>query len=71
MKKIVSILLVLALMATLFAAVTACTKRENVLKLYMPGEYIDEDLSRMSISPAMWSKSPNRTLIRPRTSKWC
>ena len=44
MKKIVSILLVLALMATLFVAFTACTKRENVLKLYMPGEYIDEDL---------------------------
>ena len=44
MKKIVSILLVLALMATLFVAFTACTKRENVIKLYMPGEYIDEDL---------------------------
>ena len=44
MKKIVGILLVLALMATLFVAFTACTKRENVLKLYMPGEYIDEDL---------------------------
>ncbi len=44
MKKIVSIVLVLALMATLFVAFTACTKRENVLKLYMPGEYIDEDI---------------------------
>lgn len=44
MKKIVAVILVLALMATLFVAFTACTKRENVLKLYMPGEYIDEDL---------------------------
>ena len=34
MKKIVSILLVLALVATLFVAFTACTKRENVLKLF-------------------------------------
>ena len=44
MKRILSILLILTLIATLFVAVAACTKRENVLKLYMPGEYIDEDL---------------------------
>ena len=44
MKKIVSIILVIALIAALAATFFACTPREEKLKLYMPGEYIDEDI---------------------------
>ena len=44
MKKIVSILMVVALFAALSLSLFACTPREQVLKLYMPGEYIDEDI---------------------------
>ena len=44
MKKIVSIILVIALIAALAATFFACTPREEKLKLYMPGEYIDEEI---------------------------
>ena len=44
MKKIVSILLVIALLAALSVTIFACTPRDQILKLYMPGEYIDEDI---------------------------
>lgn len=46
MKKIVSALLSIVLFAALASTLFACTKtpREEVLKLYMPGEYIDEDI---------------------------
>ena len=44
MKKIVAIILVLALFAALSVSLFACTPRSEKLKLYMPGEYIDEDL---------------------------
>ena len=44
MKRIVSILLILALTLTLVSALAACKSRDEVLKLYMPGEYIDEEL---------------------------
>ena len=45
MKKIVSILLCAVLGVCALATLTACSeKREEVLKLYMPGEYIDESI---------------------------
>ncbi|MBP5405499.1 MAG: ABC transporter substrate-binding protein [Clostridia bacterium] len=44
MKKIISVLLIITMIAALSAALIACTPREEVLKLYMPGEYIDEDI---------------------------
>ena len=44
MKKIVSILLILAIVLTLASAIVACKSRDEILKLYMPGEYIDEEI---------------------------
>ena len=46
MKKIVSALLCIVLLAGLSATLLACNDapRDEVLKLYMPGEYIDEDI---------------------------
>ena len=44
MKRIVSILLILVIVLTLASTIVACTPREEILKLYMPGEYIDEDI---------------------------
>ena len=44
MKKIIAIVLVLALFAALSVSLFACTPREEILKLYMPGEYIDEEI---------------------------
>ena len=46
MKKVVSAILCIALLAGLVTALAGCNKtpREEVLKLYMPGEYIDEDI---------------------------
>ena len=46
MKKVISAILCIALLAGLVTALAACNKtpREEVLKLYMPGEYIDEDI---------------------------
>ena len=44
MKKIVSILLILAIVLTLASAIVACKSRDEELKLYMPGEYIDEEI---------------------------
>ena len=44
MKRIVSVILIIVMLATLAATVFACTPREEKLKLYMPGEYIDEEI---------------------------
>ena len=44
MKKIIAVLLVVALFAALSVSLFACTPRSEKLRLYMPGEYIDEDL---------------------------
>jgi len=44
MKRIIGILLVIVMLAALAATTFACTPRENKLKLYMPGEYIDEEI---------------------------
>jgi len=44
MKRIVSVLLVIVMVAALSVAIFGCTPREEILKLYMPGEYIDEEL---------------------------
>ncbi len=44
MKRIVSIVLILAIMLTVASALIACTPRDEILKLYMPGEYIDEEI---------------------------
>ena len=44
MKKIISVLIIIALFATISVSLFACTPREEILKLYMPGEYIDEEI---------------------------
>ncbi len=46
MKKIVSVLLVVVLLMALSVSLFACktTPRDQILKLYMPGEYIDESI---------------------------
>ena len=44
MKKIISILCVVVILVGLVAAFAGCEKREEVLKLYVPGQYIDEDI---------------------------
>ena len=44
MKRIVAIILVIALIAALSVSLFSCVKRSEKLRLYMPGEYIDEDL---------------------------
>ena len=45
MKKIVSIVLCIALVAAFAVSLVGCgTPRDEILKLYMPGEYIDEDI---------------------------
>ena len=44
MKKIISLLLVIAIVAALSVTLFACTPRSEILKLYMPGEYIDESI---------------------------
>ena len=44
MKKIISLLLVIAIVSALSITLFACTPRSEILKLYMPGEYIDEDI---------------------------
>ena len=46
MKKIVSALLSVVMLVGLSATLLACNKtpRDEILKLYMPGEYIDEDI---------------------------
>ena len=46
MKKVVSILCILVIVIGLVSAFAACNAvpRENVLKVYLPGEYIDEDI---------------------------
>ena len=42
MKKIICILCVVVMVAGLAAAFAGCEKREEVLKIYVPGQYIDE-----------------------------
>lgn len=46
MKKILCVVLVIVLLAGVSASLFACksTPRGEILKLYMPGEYIDEDI---------------------------
>ena len=46
MKRIVCLLLAIALLGAASASLFACnnTPRSEILKLYMPGEYIDEDI---------------------------
>ncbi|MBO4323234.1 MAG: extracellular solute-binding protein [Clostridia bacterium] len=45
MKKLISIVLSAALLFGISASLTSCGEnREEVLKIYMPGEYIDEDI---------------------------
>ena len=44
MKKIICVLLVIAIVSALSVTLFACTPRSEILKLYMPGEYIDEDI---------------------------
>ncbi|MCR4726956.1 MAG: extracellular solute-binding protein [Clostridia bacterium] len=46
MKKILCVLLVIVLLGALSASLFACksTPRDEILKLYFPGEYIDEDI---------------------------
>ncbi len=46
MKKVVSILCILVIVIGLTSAFIACksTPREETLKVYLPGEYIDEDI---------------------------
>ena len=46
MKKVVSILCILVIVIGLTSAFIACksTPREETLKVYLPGEYIDEDM---------------------------
>ncbi|MBO4535352.1 MAG: extracellular solute-binding protein [Clostridia bacterium] len=45
MKKIVSIVLCIAIVAAFAVSLVGCgTPRDEILKLYMPGEYIDEEL---------------------------
>ena len=45
MKKVISILCILVIVVGLVAAFAGCkTDRSEVLKLYVPGEYIDEDI---------------------------
>lgn len=43
MKKIVSILLCLAIVTGLAVMMIGCTPRDQLLKIYMPGDYIDEE----------------------------
>ena len=44
MKKIVCFLMMVVLSFASLTTLAGCTKREDLLKLYMPGEYIDEDI---------------------------
>ncbi len=46
MKRIISAILTIALLSGLVLSLIACNKtpREEILKLYMPGEYIDEEI---------------------------
>ena len=46
MKKVIGLLLVIALIGALSASLFACssTPRDEILKIYMPGDYIDEDM---------------------------
>ena len=46
MKKLVSILLCIVLSFSIVSALSACnfTPREEILKIYMPGDYIDEEI---------------------------
>ena len=46
MKKIVSIILCLAMTASLIATLSACSaaNRNEILKIYMPGDYLDESI---------------------------
>ena len=44
MKKVISILCVIVMVLGLVAAFAGCEKREEVLKIYVPGQYIDEDI---------------------------
>ncbi len=45
MKKIVSVVVCLCLVAAVFVGLVGCqNNRDEVLKLYMPGEYIDEEI---------------------------
>ena len=46
MKKFIVIVLFIALIATLSASLAACKKtpRDEKLKIYMPGDYIDEEI---------------------------
>ena len=46
MKKIISVTLAALMSVGLAAAFTGCNSapRDEVLKLYLPGEYIDEDI---------------------------
>ena len=44
MKRLVGILCCIILVASLAAAFVGCQKRNETLKLYMPGEYIDEEI---------------------------
>jgi len=46
MKKLICVLLCVTVLASLLTVFVGCNKtpREELLKLYMPGEYIDEDI---------------------------
>ena len=44
MKKIISILCVVVIVLSLVAVFAGCEKREEILKIYVPGQYIDEDI---------------------------
>ncbi len=44
MKKVISILCVIVMVLGLVAAFAGCEKREEKLKIYVPGQYIDEDI---------------------------
>ena len=44
MKKLICTLLSVVMLAAIPLSMAGCTPREELLKLYMPGEYIDEDI---------------------------
>ena len=44
MKKIVCVVLCVLMVAGIASVFVGCTPREEILKIYMPGEYIDEDI---------------------------
>lgn len=44
MKKVVCIVLCALLVASIASVFVGCTPREEILKIFMPGEYMDEDI---------------------------